>query len=111
VFYSDPDVVPEADLRSIAGVEVSSDDIDAAVLVSHLPRCRVVSLTHKGAYASCIVRMSILYWDWLPDSGEEPDDQPCFEQYLNNPRDTPTAGLLTKVFLLLKGRAEGARSM
>jgi AraC family transcriptional regulator len=111
VFYSDPDVVPEADLRSIAGVEVSSDDTDAAVLVSHLPRCRVVSLTHKGPYAEVYRAYEYLYRDWLPASGEEPDDQPCFEQYLNNPRDTPTAELLTKVFLPLKSPAERARSM
>ena len=33
-------------------------------------------------------------WDmvfgvWLPDSGYQPDDGPCYEHYLNNPKEHP----------------------
>ncbi len=31
----------------------------------------------------------MVYGKWLPQSGYQPDDRPCFELYLNNPKDHP----------------------
>jgi AraC family transcriptional regulator len=64
---------------------------------------RVATLVHKGPYAELERVYRILYEEWLPESGEEADDRPCFEQYLNNPRDVPPSEWLTEVFLPLKG--------
>ena len=44
-----------------------------------------------------------LFGEWLPKSGEEPDDQPCFEEYLNDARSTPPQDLLTAIYMPLKG--------
>ena len=30
-----------------------------------------------------------IYGDWLPQSGYQPDDKPCFEMYLNDPKEHP----------------------
>ncbi len=46
-----------------------------------------------------------LYGEWLTQSGREPDDAPCLEVYLNNPRDTAPADLLTDICLPLKPAA------
>jgi AraC family transcriptional regulator len=27
--------------------------------------------------------------EWFPESGYQPDDRPCFELYLNDPREHP----------------------
>ena len=45
-----------------------------------------------------------LYKEWLPQSGEEPADRPCFEEYLNNPRELPPAEWLTDICLPLAAR-------
>jgi AraC family transcriptional regulator len=42
-----------------------------------------------------------LYGTWLVQSGEEPADAPVFEEYLNSPRDTAPADLLSDIYLPL----------
>ena len=39
---------------------------------------------------------------WLPQSGQEPDDDPIFETYLNNPQHVAPAELMTDIHLPLK---------
>ena len=49
----------------------------------------------KGAYRW-------LLGAWLPQSGYEPDDDPIFEAYLNNPQQVAPADLMTHIHLPLK---------
>jgi AraC family transcriptional regulator len=42
-----------------------------------------------------------LFGHWLVQSGACAGDAPVFEEYLNNPRDTAPADLMTDVFLPL----------
>ena len=104
VYYDDPKSVPEKDLRSDACVEIGPEDpVDGDVRLIEIPPARVAVTVHKGPYAELDRVYDALYGEWLPDSGEEADDRPCFEQYLNNPRQTPPAELLTAVNLPLRG--------
>ena len=59
-------------------------------------------LTYKGPYSGIHAAYHSLFGNWLPGSGEEPADQPCYEVYLNNPRDTAPEDLLTEICLPLK---------
>jgi AraC family transcriptional regulator len=43
-----------------------------------------------------------LYGSWLPQSGREPGDAPCLEEYLNSPRDTAPTELLSDIYLPLR---------
>ena len=58
--------------------------------------------THKGPYRTLIDSYRWLYGEWLPASGHELGDAPCFEQYVNNPQDTPEEELLTAIHVPLK---------
>ena len=58
-------------------------------------------LRHKGPYADMKAAYQWLY-EWLPQSGREAANVPAFEEYLNTPRDTAPAELLTDIFLPLK---------
>ncbi|HEY3621771.1 MAG TPA: GyrI-like domain-containing protein [Roseiarcus sp.] len=49
----------------------------------------------KGAYRW-------LLGAWLPRSGYEPNDDPIFEEYLNNPQHIAPAELMTDIHLPLK---------
>ena len=62
----------------------------------------VARLVHKGPYADLDVAYAWLYHNWLPQSGREPGDAPCFEEYLNDPRSLPPQEWLTAVNLPLK---------
>ena len=66
-----------------------------------LPGGRAAVARHRGPYAELEAAYAWLYRDWLPASGQEPADHPCFELYLNDPRRTAPADLLTDVCLPL----------
>lgn len=106
IYHDDPGQVKPEDLRSEAAISVDpdiavSDDVHAI----DLPGGRYAVLIHKGPYAELEKAYKWLYGTWLPQSGEEPDDRPCYEEYLNNPRDLPPAEWLTEICLPLKPAA------
>jgi AraC family transcriptional regulator len=103
VFYDDPDSVPMSELRSDACFEVPpGTPVGDGVTLKVIPGGRAASVIHKGPYAELHRVYRELYGVWLPQSGEEADDRPPVEQYLNSPRDVPPSEWLTEVFLPLK---------
>jgi len=104
VYHDDPASVPEASLRSDACVEVGPDVAgDEAVTITDILACRAAVLLFKGPYAELERPYRWLYGEWLPASGEEPADRPCFEKYLNDPRSVPPSEWFTAVHLPLRG--------
>lgn len=104
VYYDDPSCTPLAELRSHAGISVApGTPLDGMVETVHLQGGRYAVLTHKGPYAELPNSYTWLFGTWLPQSGLEADDRPCFEDYLNDPRQLPPSEWLTEVFLPLKG--------
>jgi AraC family transcriptional regulator len=107
LYHDDPTSVAEQDLRSDACVTVPGDvAADDGVRIIDLPPTRVAALTFKGPYAELESAYSWLYREWLPTSGEEPDDQPCREDYLNDCRTLPPSEWLTMVMMPLKARVQ-----
>lgn len=43
-----------------------------------------------------------LFAHWLPESGYQPDDHPCFELYLNHPDEHPEKKHLVDIYLAVK---------
>ncbi|MDR7307250.1 AraC family transcriptional regulator [Rhodoferax saidenbachensis] len=98
--------VPEAQLRSWAGLSVPADASAAAPLQPMtLGGCTCAVLRHRGPYATMGAAYQWLYGQWLVQSGHAALDQPVFEEYLNNPRDTAPADLLTDIYLPLQDSA------
>ncbi len=102
VYDTDETAVPKAELKSFAGVSVDGVPSlpDGAETVS-VPASLVAKLQFKGPYAELEEPYRYLYGVWLPQSGYEPRDFPCFEDYLNNPREVPPPELLTDIYLPL----------
>lgn len=106
LYYSDPTRVPEDELRSVAGVAVTDGFAMTAPLEAVETRGGDYAVLHyKGPYADMQKAYRWLYGEWLTQSGRVPDDAPCMEVYLNNPRDTAPADLLTDICLPLKPAA------
>ncbi|UWQ10634.1 AraC family transcriptional regulator [Aliiroseovarius crassostreae] len=101
VYFDDPAAVPEADLRSFAGAEWTAGEIPEGFESVELPAGQAAVLTFKGPYATIKSGYDALYGEWLPRSGETPADSPCFEIYLNDPRETAPENLLTELCLPL----------
>lgn len=104
-YYDDPESVAQSALRSDACVTIAvGATADDALQVIEQPACRCAIARHRGPYAELERAYRWLFRTWLPQSGEEPDDQPCFELYLNDPRQLPPTEWLTDVCLPLKRR-------
>lgn len=106
IYFDDPESVPEKELRAEAGL-VTDAAIPAleGIREVKIPAMLCASVLHKGPYAELERAYRHLFRDWLPESGYEAADFSCFEEYLNDPRETPPQELLTRVHLPLKGNA------
>jgi AraC family transcriptional regulator len=94
--------VPEKHLCSRAGLSLPEGLQAQPPLVPFMlggGPCAV--LRHRGPYATMRAAYQWLYGRWLVQSGLEAADLPVFEEYLNNPRNTAPADLLTDIFLPL----------
>lgn len=102
VYCDDPFAVPEAQLRSKAGLSLEpSMHPQAPLEVFTLGGGPCAVLRHQGPYASMRSAYQWLYGQWLVQSGYEAADSPVFEEYLNNPRDTAPEQLLSDIYLPL----------
>ena len=105
VYYDDPDAVPAASLRADAGISAGPDVVvDGDLNIVEVRGGRHAVLRHKGPYAELHKAYRWLYREWLPKSGEQCADRPCFEEYLNNPRTLPPEEWLTDICLPLAER-------
>lgn len=103
VYYDDPDSIPKRELRSHAGISLAGDvGVEEGMDALEIPPLLCASVVHKGPYAELERPYRYLFREWLPGSGREPDDHPCFEEYLNNPRELPPSEWLTRVHLPIK---------
>ena len=110
IYYDDPQSKPPSELRSEACGELPRD-VDVAKLANSIPagaritattsgRCAVFIFT--GPYSELSKPYRWLYDTWLPQSGEEPRNEPCFEEYLNDVRITPPSDLKTAICIPLQ---------
>ncbi|MGK9236030.1 AraC family transcriptional regulator [Inquilinus limosus] len=108
IYHDDPAAVPPDALRSDACLEVPegiAGEGDVAILtVAGGPHA---VLRHTGPYAELERSYAWLYRTWLPTSGAEPAEAPIFEEYLNDPRSTPAAELVTDIHLPIRTVPEG----
>lgn len=106
IYFDDPGVVDEDALRSKAGVLLpprvqAAVTVSAPVNVTSVRGGEYAVLRHKGPYSDMRAAYEWLYGTWLVQSGREAADAPVFEEYLNSPKDTAPAELVTEICLPL----------
>ena len=65
---------------------------DRWVNVTDLPGCKCAVSEFVGTAQEIRTAWEGLYRTWLPGSGYEPDDRPCFEVYRARPGEDAKAG-------------------
>lgn len=102
LYYDDPNAVAPEQLRSFGGVVVSEDlPLPDGLQEGHTTECETAILRYTGPYAGLKSAYDYLYGVWLPQSGREAADAPCYEVYLNSPADTAPEELITEICLPL----------
>jgi AraC family transcriptional regulator len=103
IYYDDPMSRPKSELLSDACLS-APDTVkgDSNVKMKQTPGGKCAVFTFTGPYAELEKPYRWLYETWLPQSGEEPRDEPPYEAYLNDARSTPPHQLLTSICIPLK---------
>lgn len=100
VFYDDPDLVSADELRSAACVPCADDlELPAGTTELRRPAGDYAKLEYAGPYADMKDAYRWLYGVWLPNSGYEASERPCFEAYLNSPINTKPEDLRSDIYL------------
>ena len=102
ISHDNPEAVAPESLRSDACVELHIDaSPPPGISLDSVGAGRYAVYTHCGPYDGIANAYQRLFSSWLPGSGEEIDDRPCMEMYLNSPFDTAPSELLTELCLPL----------
>ncbi|PWI32500.1 AraC family transcriptional regulator [Vibrio albus] len=102
--YSDPNDTADDEFRfDICGTHKGAvPDNGYGVKAGLIPGGRCAVAQHKGSHDRIGDTVYYLYQQWLPESGEQLRDFPCFFQYLNFVHEVDEWELLTNVYLPLK---------
>jgi len=103
--YSDPNTVAPEDFRlDICGTIKASaiPDNEFGVIAGVIPGGRCAVARHYGSHDTIANTVYQLYREWLPDSGEELRDFPCFFHWINFIHEVDECELLTDVYLPIK---------
>ncbi len=98
VSYDDPQIAAPEKLRYDAAITVSRPvQPEGEFGVTDIAGGDYATLMHKGPYETLGRAYQVLLGAWLPQSGRELRDVPCFEVYLNSPQTTRPEELLTLI--------------
>jgi AraC family transcriptional regulator len=103
VYYDDPAATPVSALRADACLVIPDAQVPIGDLqVGEIRGGRYAVVLHVGPYAELERPYKWLYGTWLAQSGEEPDNAPVVEEYLNDARTVPPTELKTEIWLPLR---------
>jgi AraC family transcriptional regulator len=103
IYYDDPSATPANALRADACLAIPDGCAPSGELeVREVRGGRYAVVLHVGPYAELERPYRWLYGTWLAQSGEEPDNAPIVEEYLNDARTVPPTALETEIWLPLR---------
>lgn len=90
VYYDDPEITATEKLRVDACITIPADTVvDGEIGKSIIPGGKYAVAHFELAAQEYQEAWNLVYGEWLPQSGFQPDDRPCYELYLNNPEEHP----------------------
>ena len=103
VYFDEAAITPPEKCRSLAGRSVGPQaPIEPPLERLELAAGEHAVLRHRGPYAELGAAYDWLFGVWLPGSGREAADRPCYEIYINTPMDAAPKDLITDIYLPLK---------
>jgi AraC family transcriptional regulator len=100
--HDDPEVTPPDKIRYDACLVVGEHlKPQGEVAVQEIAGGEYAIATHRGPYDRLGQTYARLCGEWLPASGREAGDRPCFEVYRNSPQNARPEDLLTDIYMPL----------
>ena len=98
ISWDDPEITPTGKLRYDAAITLATAIAPEGEFgVTELAGGEYATLLHKGPYVGLSATYRLIFGGWLPESGRELRDVPCFELYLNSPQSARPEELLTVI--------------
>ena len=104
IIYDDPATTPPEQFRLdiCASIHADIKPNSLGVIAKTIPGGRCAVLRHIGSDDDIRSSLHYLYKQWLPNSGEELRDFPCFFHRVNLFPDIPEHEIITDIYLPLK---------
>jgi AraC family transcriptional regulator len=102
--YDNPETTSPNELRYDVcfTVPTAVENLPEGIRLDTVPGGRYAVHTLHGSYGGMHAAFQRMLGRWLPASGEEIDDRPCIEIYLNDPGEVPEAELRTELCIPLR---------
>lgn len=103
IYHDNPDVTDEARLRTDVCITVPADTkAEGEIGKAIIPAGKYAIAHFEINVEQYGDAWSALYGGWLPESGYQPDDRPCFELYLNDPKTHPQGKHIVDIYAPVK---------
>lgn len=90
IYHDDPSITaPEKPSSDACSVIPPDNEPDGEVGIKEIPAGRYAVMRAEIPPEEIHGTWAELINDWMPASGFQPDDRPCYELYHNNPKDHP----------------------
>jgi AraC family transcriptional regulator len=103
IYYDNPDITDESRLRTDACITVPEDtQVDGEIGKAKIPAGKYAVAHFEITPDQYQDAWNAVYGGWLPESGYQPEDGPCYELYLNDPKEHPEGKHVVDICLPVK---------
>ncbi len=103
ICHDNPDVTPEDKCRYDACVTVpAGTKVEGEIGQADIPSGRYAVLRYEGSIDAIGSAYDWFFAQWLPESGFQVDDRPCYDIYLKDPDDTPERKTIADICMPVK---------
>ena len=103
IYYDNPEITDESKLRTDVCITVPADtQVDGEVGKATIPAGKYAIAHFEINPEQYGDAWNAVYGGWLPESGYQPDDRPCFELYLNDPETHPEGKHIVDIYAPVK---------
>ncbi len=103
IYHDNPDITDETKLRVSVSISVPPDTaVDGEIGKMVLPAGKYALARFELSDQDYQEAWDWVYRTWLPESGYQPDDRPCFEMYHNDPKTHPEGKSIVDICIGVK---------
>lgn len=103
IYHDNPDITDENKLRTDVCITALKDTkVDGEIGKSIIPAGKYAIAHFEITPDKYGDAWNAVYGGWLPESGYQPDDRPCFELYLNDPKQHPEGKHIVDIYAPVK---------
>ena len=103
VYHDDPQITETSRLRSSACITVpEGTEVGGEIGTMTVPGGRFAVASFKITHEQFGEAWDELMGKWLPESGYQPDDRPCYELYRNDPKTDPEGKFIVDICVPVK---------